>query len=108
MATVDRADRLDRLAEAVSIVFHPFVVVIPTMVIAMMTQGNTLLRSFLWTALAIGVVILPMLILIYVGVRIGHYSDPSVSIREQRVGIYALGSILLVLLLVILVLGKAP
>ena len=52
--------------------------------------------------------ILPMLILIFVGVRSGRYSDPSVSIREQRSSIYALGGVLLMLLLGILVLGKAP
>lgn len=101
-------EHLDRIAEAVSNIFHPFVVVIPTMVIAMITQGNTLWRSLFWTLLAIGVVILPMLILIVVGVRSGRYSDPSISMREQRSSLYALGVLLLVLLLAILVLGKAP
>ena len=101
-------EHLDRIAEAVSNVFHPFVVVIPTMVIAMIAKGNTLWRSLFWTILAIGVVILPMLILIVVGVRSGRYSDPSISMREQRSSLYALGVLLLVLLLAILVLGKAP
>jgi membrane-associated phospholipid phosphatase len=103
-----RLEQLDRVAEAISNVFHPFVVVIPTMVIAMIAQGNTLWRSLFWTILAIVVVILPMLILIVVGVRSGRYSDPSISMREQRSSLYALGVLLLVLLLAILVLGKAP
>ncbi len=101
-------EHLDRFAKAVSLVFHPFVVVIPTIVIAMLTQGNTFWHFILWTLLAIGVVILPACVLIFWGVRSGRYSDSSVSIREQHSSIYALGGTLLVLLLVIIVSGKAP
>lgn len=89
-------------------VFHPFIVVIPTMVIAILRQGNTLWQSLFWTILAVCVVILPLVVLIYSGVRSGRYSDPSISMREQRHRLYGVAGFLLVLLLAILVLGKAP
>jgi membrane-associated phospholipid phosphatase len=103
-----QVNRADRFAEAVSLVFHPFIVIIPTMVIAILQQGNTLWQALFWTALAVCVVILPLVFLIYSGVRSGRYSDPSVSIREQRHILYIAAGIFMVLLLAILVLGKAP
>jgi membrane-associated phospholipid phosphatase len=103
-----KAEDLNRGAEAVSVIFHPFVVVIPTMVIAMIANGNTLRQSLFWTILSIGIVILPMLILIFAGVRSGRYSDPSISMREQRTRLYALAILLLILLLAALIVGKAP
>jgi membrane-associated phospholipid phosphatase len=97
----------DRLAEMLSAIFHPFVIVIPTMIIATM-QGNTFGTAVFWTALSICVVILPLTYIIYSKVRSGQYSDPSVSIREQRHGLYAVAGVLLILLVAILVLGQAP
>ena len=107
--SIDAQSRgIDRFAEAVSAVFHPFVVVIPTMVIAMVHQGNALRESLFWTILSVCVVILPMVLLIYAGVRSGHYSDPSISVREQRSSLYTLSGFLMVLLIGILVWTKAP
>lgn len=98
----------DRLAEAISNVFHPFVAAIPTMVIAMVWQGTSLRSALFWTILAVCVVIVPLVFLIYRGVRSGLYSDASISIREQRRGLYAAAAILFALLLAILIWGKAP
>jgi hypothetical protein len=99
---------VDRFAEAVSLILHPFVVAVPTMVIASMQQGTTLGRAIFWTLLSIGVVILPLTYLIYSKVRSGQYSDPSISMREQRHGFYKVAGSLFILLVIILVLGKAP
>lgn len=101
-------NRTDRLAEAVSSVFHPFIVVGPTMLIAILFRGNSLWQALFWTTLSIGIVIIPLAYLIYSGVRSGRYSDPSVSMREQRRSLYSTASLLLVLLIAILLLGKAP
>ncbi len=101
-------NRLDCFAEAVSLIFHPFIVVIPTMVIAILQQGSTLWDALFWTLLSVCIVILPLLFLIYSGVRSGRYSDPSVSMREQRHSLYVVAGFLLILLLSILVLGNAP
>ena len=98
----------DKLAEVISYVFHPLLVVIPTLVIAMVRLGSTLGQAIFWTVLSIVIVNLPMAILLFWGVRSGKYSDASVSIREQRTSIYAVGGICLVILLAVLILGKAP
>lgn len=106
--TVMNAATADKLAQVVSYVFHPLLVVIPTLVIAMVRLGSTLGQAIFWTVLSIVIVNLPMAILLFWGVRSGKYSDASVSIREQRTSIYAVGGACLVILLAVLVIGKAP
>ncbi|WP_145962518.1 hypothetical protein [Bellilinea caldifistulae] len=106
--TVMNAATADKLAEVVSYVFHPLLVVIPTLVIAMVRLGSTLGQAIFWTVLSIVSVNVPMAILLFWGVRSGKYSDASVSIREQRTSIYAVGGACLVILLAVLIIGKAP
>lgn len=98
----------DKLAEVVSYVFHPLLVVIPTLVIAMVRLGSTLGLAIFWTVLSIAIVNIPMALLLFWGVRSGKYTDASVSVREQRTSIYAVGGICLVILLAVLIIGKAP
>jgi membrane-associated phospholipid phosphatase len=98
----------DRIAEIISYVFHPLLVVIPTLVIAMVRLGSTLGQAIFWTILSIAIVNLPMALLLLLGVRSGKYTDASVSVREQRTSIYAVGGTCLVILLVVLIIGKAP
>lgn len=98
----------DKLAEVVSYVFHPLLVVIPTLVIAMVRLGSTLGQAIFWTILSIAIVNLPMALLLLWGVRSGKYTDASVSVREQRTSIFAVGGICLVILLAVLIIGKAP
>lgn len=100
--------RADRFAEVVSYIFHPLLVVIPTLVIAMIRLGSTLWQAVFWTVLSIAIVNLPMALLLFWGVRSGKYSDASVSMSEQRNSIYAIGGACLVILLAVLILGKAP
>lgn len=98
----------DKLAQVVSYVFHPLLVVIPTLVIAMVRLGSTLGQAIFWTVLSIAIVNVPMAMLLFWGVRSGKYTDASVSVREQRTSIYAVGGACLVILLAVLVVGKAP
>lgn len=98
----------DKLAEVVSYVFHPLLVVIPTLVIAMSRLGSTLGQAIFWTVLSIAIVNVPMALLLFWGVRSGKYTDASVSVREQRTSIYAVGGACLVILLAVLIIGKAP
>ena len=102
------ASQADRFAELVSYIFHPLLIVIPTLVIAMVSLGNTLGQAIFWTVLSVVIVNLPMALLLFWGVRSGKYSDASVSIREQRTSIYAVGGTCLVILLAVLIIGKAP
>jgi membrane-associated phospholipid phosphatase len=106
--TVMNAATADKLAEVVSYVFHPLLVVIPTLVIAMVRLGSTLGQAIFWTVLSIVIVNLPMALLLLWGVRSGKYTDASVSVREQRTSIYAVGGTCLVILLSVLIIGKAP
>lgn len=98
----------DKFAEVVSYVFHPLLVVIPTLVIAMTSLGSTLGQAIFWTVLSIAIVNVPMALLLFWGVRSGKYSDASVSVREQRTSIYAVGGTCLIILLAVLIIGKAP
>jgi membrane-associated phospholipid phosphatase len=100
--------KADRMAEIISYVLHPLLIVIPTLVIAMVRLGSTVWEAIFWTFLSIVIVNLPMALLLFWGVRSGKYSDASVSIREQRTSIYAVGGTCLVILLAVLIIGKAP
>ena len=100
--------RIDRFAQAISLIFHPLVVVIPTMIIVMVQSGTTIWQSLFWTVLSACVANLPLEILIVHGVRAGHYSDAWVSIREQRRSVYIFYSVSMAILLVILIICKAP
>lgn len=106
--TVMNAATADKLAQVVSYVFHPLLVVIPTLVIAMVRLGSTLGQAIFWTVLSIAIVNVPMAMFLFWGVRSGKYTDASVSVREQRTSIYAVGGACLVILLAVLVVGKAP
>ncbi len=106
--TVMNAATADKLAQVVSYVFHPLLVVIPTLVIAMVRLGSTLGQALFWTILSIAMVNLPMALLLLWGVRSGKYTDASVSVREQRTSIYAVGGTCLVILLAVLIIVKAP
>lgn len=106
--TVMNAATADKFAEVVSYVFHPLLVVIPTLVIAMVRLGSTLGQAIFWTVLSIAIVNVPMAMLLFWGVRSGKYTDASVSVREQRTSIYAVGGTCLVILLAVLIISKAP
>lgn len=108
MSTAVNDSTVDRIAEIISYVFHPLLVVIPTLVIAMVRLGSTLGQAIFWTVLSIVIVNLPMALLLLWGVRSGKYTDASVSVREQRTSIYAVGGTCLVILLAVLIIGKAP
>lgn len=100
--------KADWMAEIISYVFHPLLIVVPTLVIAMVQLGSTVWEAIFWTVLSVAIVNLPMALLLFWGVRSGKYSDASVSIREQRTSIYAVGGACLVILLAVLIIGKAP
>lgn len=108
MSTAVNDSSADRIAEVISYVFHPLLVVIPTLVIAMVRLGSTLGQAIFWTALSIAIVNVPMAMLLFWGVRSGKYTDASVSVREQRTSIYAVGGTCLGILLAVLIIGKAP
>jgi membrane-associated phospholipid phosphatase len=100
--------RIDRFAQVVSLIFHPLIVVIPTMIVVMVRSGTTIWQALFWTVLSACVANLPLGMLIFYGVRSGHYSDAWVSIREQRRSIYIVYGFSMAILLAILIFDRAP
>lgn len=96
------------LAVWVSRVFHPFVVPVPTLLVALHLLGVGWREALGWTALCIGVAIVPpTLLLVAQRLRRGD-GDWYVTVREERRGLYAIGGACLVVLLVLLRTQGAP
>lgn len=105
---VVEASSQDRLARLVSNVFHPFLVSVVTLVLVIYLDGATLWEAIKWTAVGFGIVIVPLTLFLIVNVRRGHYSDWSISIREQRHSIYILAGICFVILVLTFIRAGAP
>ncbi len=105
---VVEASSQDRLARLVSNVFHPFLVSVVTLVLVIYLDGATLWEAIKWTAVGFGIVIVPLTLFLIVNVRRGHYSDWSISIREQRHSIYILAGICFVILVLTFIWAGAP
>ena len=97
-----------RLARIVSNVFHPFLVSVVTLVLVIYLDGAALWEAIKWTAVGFGIVILPLSLFLIGKVRRGHYSDWSISIREQRHSIYILAGICFVILVLTFIWAGAP
>ncbi len=88
--------------------FHPFIVSLATLWLAMKLSGYEWLESTLWTLLSFTIVILPTLLFILARVRQGKYKDIDVSIREDRPILYSLGGGCMILTIILLVIFQAP
>lgn len=93
------------LAQALSWIFHPFVISVPTLWYAADAMTHDAAASTQWTAFFIVIVILPAIVFIALRVWGGQYTDADVSVRQHRFSIYffsggcfILGSLLFVLL----------
>lgn len=98
----------DQLARLLSNVFHPFLVSLLTLILVIYLDGTALLDAIKWTAIGFGIVILPLTLYLVINVRRGHYSDWSISIREQRHTIYFLAGICFVILVLAFIWAGAP
>jgi hypothetical protein len=99
----DRPSRLSSttLARVLSIAGHPFVLVPLTVAAAT--------RNWIWTSVVAAGTILPLLVITLRNVRRGVWSDPDVSRREQRGGLYRAAFPLLALsCLMLWLLGAGP
>jgi len=73
-----------RLAHIISLVANPLFLALPTFLFISLRVAPDIVHALLWWAvIAAGVSIAPFLFIRW-GVHRGHYSDPHVSIREQR------------------------
>ena len=81
---------------------------IPTLVAALRLDGVPWSTALLWSAVCIGVGIVPPTLLLVVQRRRRGDSDWYVTVREQRFGLYGLGLVCLVALLALAHFGGAP
>jgi|SRR5450755_3770867 len=73
-----------RVARYISAVTNPLFVALPTLFLMALHHAPDFLHALLWWSITVvGITVAP-LYFIWRGVRLGHYSDHHVSIREQR------------------------
>lgn len=96
------------LAVWTSRLLHPFLVPVPTLLAALRLLGAGWREALAWTALCVGVAIVPpALLLVAQRLRRGD-GDWYVTVREERRSLYALGGVCLVALLALLRWLAAP
>ncbi len=92
-----------RLAHLISVVTNPLFVALPTSLLVALYSAPDVLHALLWWVVTVvGMSVAPFLF-IRRGVARGHYSDPHVSIREQRFVplLFALGCTIIVFILLL-------
>lgn len=97
-----------KIARAISWILHPFVIVIPTMIISMYAKTGDLVGAIGWSALCVGFVIAPAILFIRRKLKRKEYTDADVSVREHRFGIYLFAGVCELLCLVTLIYFGAP
>lgn len=95
--------RYTRAAKWLSWIFHPFVIIIPTMIIAMYATTGDLRAAIGWTALCVAFVVVPATLYIRRKLKRKEYTDADVSVREHRSSIYLFMGVAEVLCFVTLV-----
>ncbi len=96
------------LAQALSWIFHPFVISIPTLWYAAYATTHDAAASTQWTGFFIAVVILPAIVFIARRVRRGRFTDADVSVRQHRFSLYLFGGGCLVLGATLFAMSGAP
>jgi membrane-associated phospholipid phosphatase len=96
------------LAQALSWIFHPFVISAPTLWYAAYAMTHDAVASMQWTAFFIVIVIIPAIIFIALRVRNGQYTDADVSVRQHRFSVYFFGGGCFVLGLILFIHLGAP
>ena len=97
-----------KIAQALSWIFHPFVIVVPTMIISMYATTGNLLGAIGWSAVCVGFVIAPAILYIRRKLKRKEYTDADVSVREHRFGIYVFAGVCELLCLATLIIFGAP
>lgn len=96
------------LARLLSQIFHPFVIVIPTMIISIYATTSDWVAAVGWSALCVAFVIAPAILYIRRKLKRKEYTDADISVREHRFGIYAFAGVCELLCLATLLIFGAP
>jgi membrane-associated phospholipid phosphatase len=96
------------LARWISWIFHPFVVVVPTMILSMYFTTRSWYTAVQWTIISFAFVIVPAILFIVRKLRRREYTDADVSVRQHRFGIYIFAGLCELLCLAVLIHFDAP
>ncbi len=108
MTTLQATPMRQQMAKWLSRIFHPFIISVITLVLAIYLDGASFAEAVKWTAIAVSIVILPLTLYLVYSVRNGRYSDWSISIREQRYSIYAIAIFCFIVLITLFLWTDAP
>ncbi len=96
-----------KIAEIISLVLNPLVVLIPIPFFLVFEKTENFLLAFEWTLVSLFFISLYFL-LILIGIRLGIFSDLDLSKREQRPAAFLVGLFLAIGYLIFLFLFHAP
>ena len=96
-----------KIAEIISLILDPLVVLIPAPFFLVFEKTNNLIRSLAWTGIS-GFFICLYFFLILIGIKSGIFSDFNLSKREQRPIAFLVGIFLTISYLILLFLFHAP
>jgi len=98
----------ERIAQLISLVFHPFIVAPFALVLVTKLDGSSWVSALAWSAVCAMLVILPALLYMAYNLARKQYTDADISVREDRYGIYAFGTACMALCLAALFWLEAP
>lgn len=81
------------LAVILTHVLNPTYSLVPILALVTFAATRSWAEALKWAALAVSLVLLPILLFIHRRVRSGVYADSQVSVREQRHTIYVIGAV---------------
>lgn len=94
-------------AEIVSLILDPLVVLIPVPFFLIYEKTSNLFLSFIWSGISMFFILLYFLF-VFVGVKLGIFTDLDLSKREQRPLAFLVGLLLTISYLILLFLLHAP
>jgi hypothetical protein len=96
-----------KIAEIISYVLNPLVILIPVPFFLVFEKTNNLMLSFQWSGISIFFIFV-FFVLILIGIKFGVFSDLDISKREQRPVLFSIGMALTISYLIFLFLFHAP
>lgn len=74
-------------AKLINFIFHPVVLIVPSVFFIIVASGNSIESAIFWSAIALGLVLF-IALYILVGIKIGFFTNFDVSRREQRIYLF--------------------
>lgn len=97
-----------RLARQVSLVGHPFLIAPIGIVLILYLASGDVWAALGWAGLSAAFVVAPAILYLRRKLKVKHYTDADVSVREHRLGFYIFGTLCMVAMFLLLVWLDAP